>query len=174
MPVERAAGCVVAHNPVLVRTTRLRHKIWIAPVDPIRRPAHRDRRAVADRQRRDEPHPMQRVISYRRIARRLVSPVALKDRDPRQKSIRPVRAAVRSSSEADIGASSSEDARHLERRYRGRSPGKRAWFHLGSVLAGSIGECIFTQLNQIDLRCRKRHQRHTNCQPAGEPNTPAD
>ena len=111
--VKRAGGLVVADNPVLVGGTRPSDRDWVAPSDPVGRPADRYRSVIPDRQRRDQPNVMQSVIRHRRIAGRRVRS-ALVNRNSRQIAIGPAHAAIGRSREPNVGAASTENPSHLK------------------------------------------------------------
>ena len=78
---------------------------------------------------------MQRVIGHGRIARRLVSPVPLKNRDPRKIAVGPMHATVGGSREADIRAATAENSSHLKGGHDGRTVGERTGLHFRGMLA---------------------------------------
>ena len=100
--IVRTRRRVVAHTPVLVVKMCLIDVDRISPRQSIRRPAHRHIANVLrtaaqpdQRQRRNQPLPVLRVVSHRRIGRRPVRPALVVHCESRQISMRPTDAAVR-------------------------------------------------------------------------------
>ena len=168
--VMRALRPGIARDPVLVEEPADEGLDWVLPRQPtVRRSAHEDSRGRAERrethperERRDHPDVVQRVVSDRRIADPGPRP-ALVDGRAREHPCRPGPAGVRRRRPADVaGAAAVHEPPRLERGNDRVPVAEGVRLDLGAVLALGIGVRVGAdrRRDHAPARCRRRGHEH--------------